>query len=286
MENYIIRTLAFNRSVRIMFAETTGIARAVCSQGQVSGRALRAALATTVTAAGLLCGTLKDHQRLSLKVGASRPGCRIFAEVDSGGNVRGYLSDEWQTVPAPEIAGLSLPELIGTGGSLQVIKDLGMYRGFTGITDMPYGNIVDDLAHYFRQSEQTPTCFVCHVEFDGDDAIVACRGAMAQLLPGADEDSLREVEGILRAPAVADPARPVSELPALLPADTALLGIAPLRASCGCCREMFYPMLMSLGVADLKDAVASNRSLDVVCHACGCRYSFAPEEVAALLPRN
>ncbi|BAD41170.1 Hsp33 family molecular chaperone HslO [Symbiobacterium thermophilum] len=286
MENYIIKSLGFHRNVRILFAETTGIARAVCRQGQVDGAALRKALATTVTAAGLLCGTLKDRQRLTLKVGTSRPGCRIFAEVDADGNVRGYLSDEWRSVPAEEAAGAPLQRLIGDRGQLQVIRDLGMYRGFSGITDMPYGNIVDDLAHYFRQSEQTTTRFVVHVALAEGGEVAACRGAMAQLLPGADHALLGEIEQVLCDPRMADPGNPVTAWPKLLPGDAAVLGMAPLRASCGCSREMFLPMLRSLSPADLREAVATNRSLEVVCHACGCRYSFSPDEMAAWVPER
>ncbi len=53
------------------------------------------------------------------------------------------------------------------------------------ITDMPYGNIVDDLSHYYTQSEQTPTWISTYLVFNEQDQIVLSRAVLVQLLPGS-----------------------------------------------------------------------------------------------------
>ena len=80
------------------------------------------------------------------------------------GNIRGYINDALLNAPLDNINNLSVEELIGDKGYIQVLKDLGMYSIFTGITDMPYGNIVDDFSYYFKQSEQTDSFFSVKVQ--------------------------------------------------------------------------------------------------------------------------
>ncbi|MDP4146910.1 MAG: Hsp33 family molecular chaperone HslO [Bacillota bacterium] len=62
-------------------------------------------------------------------------------------------------VPLDSINNLSVEELIGDKGYIQVLKDLGMHSIFTSVTDMPFGNIIDDFSYYFKQIEQIDTIF-------------------------------------------------------------------------------------------------------------------------------
>jgi molecular chaperone Hsp33 len=47
------------------------------------------ALSTTFTLSSLLCGLLKDKQRVSIQINTSTPSKYIRCDVDSYGNVRG-----------------------------------------------------------------------------------------------------------------------------------------------------------------------------------------------------
>lgn len=285
MKNYLIRSLAYHKQARLFFVENTDLIRAICSQPGVRGRRLKTVLGTVVSCASLITGTLKCQQRISLKVQAGQPGLRIFADGDARGNIRGYLSEEWLTVPFDRFERESLASLFGGKGYVQVIKDVGMNHVFTGITDMPYGTIVDDLSHYFAQSEQTATCFANHIEFGRDDEIVASRGILAQLLPGASGELISEIRAVLgHCPTLHATEAPVSELPGRLFGETDIMSTDPIQAFCGCSKAMFYPMLAGLGIQELKEAAAQERTVDMVCHACGCTYSFSPAEIAGLIP--
>jgi molecular chaperone Hsp33 len=65
--------------------------------------------------------------------------------------------------------------------------------------------------------------------------------------------------------------------------ETEIMSTEPIQAFCGCSKAMFYPMLAGLGVQELKAAVAQERTIDMVCHACGGAYSFSPAEIAGLV---
>jgi len=196
MANSLIKTMAYGKQARILFVNNTDLLRTICHRPSLKSKLLRHALGLTVSAASLLTGTLKDHQRLTLKIKASHPAYMLFADVDSQGHVRGYVSEGLLQAPPESLDKKSIPQFVGDRGIIQIIKDVGMFRNVTGITDMPYRTIVDDLSHYFNQSEQTPTHFAIHIDYMDDHRIRTGVGVLAQLFPGATEgllDHIREV---------------------------------------------------------------------------------------------
>ena len=288
--NLLIRTLACSGQARILFVQNADLLNTVCNRPAIRSRLLRYALGLTVSAASLLAGTLKDRQRLSLKVKGSRPGCVWFADVDAAGNVRGYPGEALLDMSPEDLDRLSLPQLIGDRGFIQLVKDVGMYRSVTGITDMPHRNIVDDLAHYFRQSEQTPTHFAIHIDFDENSRVRTAVGVMAQLLPGATEglmDRIREATRRLPdlSPADVD-GDAFRQVPHRLFHDIEWLDERRVQAYCGCSKEMLRPMLHALGPGELTAACERNHPVEIVCRICGQAHVFTPDEIRELLTRD
>src|SRR5690606_17939357 len=101
----------------------------------------------------------------------SEPKYKVFADADAKGNVRGYLNGELLKISNDPINKISLDRLIGNKGTIRVIKGSAMNQ-FTGITDMPYRNIVDDISHYFIQSEQTQTYIGANLGFGNDNCVL------------------------------------------------------------------------------------------------------------------
>ncbi len=287
--NYLVKGLAFDHKVRVFLVENTDLLKTICDKPEIQSRLLKTLLGTTVTAASLLTGTLKGNQRLSMKVKASRPDWRIFADVDSCGNIRGYLSESILEAPLGQWEELTVAQWVGGKGCLQVVKDDGMHHAFTGITDMPYSNIVDDIAHYFQQSEQTPTCLDIHISFNEKNEILRSQGILAQLLPGAPYPMLNDIRGILdrqpRLRAASKPRTPESSKAFLSSvfADIVWIGEQPLQAYCGCSKPMFYPMLLALGEDALRRACEEGQSMEMVCHVCGSKYGFELDEISGLM---
>ena len=92
MNNYILKTLAYNKQVRIFFMENTEMIKVICNHKDIS-KLLKTALGETVSIAALMSGTLKGNQRVSIKINASNPKYKICADFDSMGNIRGYIND-------------------------------------------------------------------------------------------------------------------------------------------------------------------------------------------------
>lgn len=70
MKNYIIKTLAYNKQVRILFVDNTNMVKEICDNKSMN-KLLKTVLGKTVSIASLISGTLKGNQRVSIKVNAS-----------------------------------------------------------------------------------------------------------------------------------------------------------------------------------------------------------------------
>ncbi|MFS0726938.1 Hsp33 family molecular chaperone HslO [Paenibacillus sp. 1P07SE] len=270
-------------NARLVFTEHTELLGSGC-RGPHLSQGVRVALARLLAVAGLTTGFMKDNERVTYKIKGSDRSRVLFAEADDLGHVRGYVSDACLS-DALVIGGDEIGQLTGTRGCVQVLRDIGMQRLFTGITDMPYGTITDDLAHYYSQSEQTPTFFWSSEQWSDEGALTLGRGIAIQLLPGAPLSLLHELRTLLAAGVsiASDPHVPLHTLPALLFGMTEALTEAPLRWYCDCSRELFYPMLYALDRAELQKARFASETVEFVCHKCGAAYTFSPDELTAFL---
>lgn len=286
MDNYIIKTLAYNKQVRILFVENTGMISELCNDEKF-GETLKIALGRTVSITTLISGILKGNQRISIKVNCTGGNYKLLADADSRGNVRGYINDALLNTHFNRISNSSVKELIGDKGYIQVMKDLGMNNTFTGITAMPYGNIIDDFSYYFKQSEQLPSLFSLNLVFNDKEEIILSRGILAQVLPGASIkliDNIKEIisknQHILTS---TESYNDFKDIPKLLFDDIEILDINSVQLFCGCSKEILYFMLYSLGNEELIIAYKDGKPVEIVCNNCGKKYQYNKEEIKVLI---
>lgn len=288
MNNFLVKGMAYDRQARVVFVSNTHLVRTLMQQQGVGHRLLRHALGSTLTLGSLLIGTLKDRQRLSLTIRASQSPHSIFVDVDAEGNVRGYLSDNLAGLPSERLDEISLYELIGSKGSIQMVKDIGMYRSMTGITDMPYRNISGDLSHYFEQSEQTPTWFATDLMIDEEGELLRSSGLMIQVLPGYHSNIRTCIQETLDAwpsfaPQAAEYAHGSVEIIRKLCPSFEMMAMESLQSYCGCSKEMMTPMLYVLGRDPLIEAISRGEKLEISCRICGKFYDYTPAEIGRLV---
>ncbi|MBK1812117.1 Hsp33 family molecular chaperone HslO [Clostridium sp. YIM B02505] len=284
MKEYIVKTLAYNKQVRILFMDNTNMIKEVCNNKNIS-KLLKTALGKTLTITALISGILKGNQRISIKVNASNRNYKVFADCDSYGNVRGFINDQLLNSDLHKIEQMSIKQLIGDKGCIQVLKDLGMNSIFTGITDMPYGNIVDDFSYYFNQSEQTDTFFSVNLLYNENNEIILCRGIMVQLLPEASEGIIDSVKEIIKENqhVLLEKNEDLNKILISLFEDIEVMETNEVRFFCGCSKEMFYPMLYSLDKEEIMDALNQGKSMEIVCNVCGKKHSFNSDDLKPLI---
>ena len=155
-----------------------------------------AALGRTLAAASMMGNALKGKgASLTLQIKGGGPLGTVLAVSDAEGNVRGYVQEPHVDIPLRPDGKLDVGSAVGFDGNLTVIKDLGMKEPYVGSVQLLGGEIAEDLAAYFVESEQIPTACALGVLVDRDQSVKVAGGYIIQLLPGATEDTIVKVEG-------------------------------------------------------------------------------------------
>ena len=242
-----------------------------------------AALGRTLAGASMMGNALKGHgASLTLQIKGSGPLGTILAVSDSDGNVRGYVTNPQTELPLRPDGKLDVGGAVGQEGSLTVIKDLHMKEPYVGTVNLLGGEIAEDIAAYFVESEQIPTACALGVLIDRDQSVKAAGGYLIQLMPGAGEDTIAKVEGgIMAAGNVSailekDP-DPEAMLRAVLSDfEVKVLEQEPVEYRCGCSRDRIERALLSAGVGTNSPTIlAEQGSCDLTCQFCDRVYHFS-----------
>lgn len=249
-----------------------------------------AALGRALAAASMMGNALKaEGASLTLQIKGGGPLGTVMAVADEFGNVRGYVQQPHVDLPLRPDGKLDVGAAVGSSGSLTVIKDLGMKEPYIGSVALLGGEIAEDLAAYFVESEQIPTACALGVLVDRDQSVRAAGGYIIQLLPGAGEDVIGRVEaGVLAAGAVTGlldrNGDPEAMLRTVLSGfDVEILETSPVEYRCYCSRERVERALISLGKQELESILAEQGGCELTCQFCDRVYRFSADQLRSLI---
>jgi molecular chaperone Hsp33 len=240
----------------------------------------------------LMCASLKGDERIGLKIDCSGPIKGLFVEANAFGEVRGYLKN----VPIPiekPLEDFDLSPFFGAG-FLSVTKTFrDAKHPFTGQVQLMYGNIAKDLAHYYLTSEQTPTVFNLSVKFDAEGNVTGAGGLMLQVMPGAGETAVDNLETMVSdlpsiGTAFADGERPKTLVSKSFKGlNPQFLGDHRVEFMCHCNHDRVENMLELLPKADLEDMLQKGPfPVEIKCHHCATPYRFGKEDIARVMTGN
>lgn len=287
-----------DRIVRAISTDGMVQAAAICSR-DLTERARQihktlpvatAALGRTLAAASMMGNALKsDGASLTLQFKGGGPLGTVLAVSDNEGNVRGYVTNPHVDIPLRKDGKLDVGTAVGHEGTLTVIKDLHMKEPYVGTIDLLGGEIAEDVAGYFVESEQIPTACALGVLVDRDQSVKAAGGYLIQLMPGAAEDTIAKVEGgIMAAGAVSAILEKNDDPEAMLRMvmsdfDLKILETCPVEYRCYCSRERVERALISLGRTELEQMLSEQGGCQLTCQFCDAVYEFTAEDIQRLL---
>ena len=287
-----------DRIVRAISTDGMVQAAAICSrdlterarQIQKTLPVATAALGRTLAAASMMGNALKsDGASLTLQFKGGGPLGTVLAVSDNEGNVRGYVTNPHVDIPLRKDGKLDVGTAVGHEGTLTVIKDLHMKEPYVGTIDLLGGEIAEDVAGYFVESEQIPTACALGVLVDRDQSVKAAGGYLIQLMPGAAEDTIAKVEGgIMAAGAVSAILEKNDDPEAMLRTvmsdfDLKILETCPVEYRCYCSRERVERALISLGRTELEQMLSEQGGCQLTCKFCDAVYEFTAEDIQRLL---
>ncbi len=234
-------------------------------------------------AGALLSSTVKGNDRILMQIQCGGPVKGMSIEAWASGAVRGYLVNNPIPLSAP-LESLDTSLIYGPG-FLTITKYLeGSKTPFSGDVMLGYGNLANDLALYFKESEQTPSLFYLSIDFDKEGRVWGAGGLFMQALPGCPDSTLEKLqegsERLSRLGRMIGESMSVreyveTELSAFHPHH---IGHTPIGFSCPCTRESFTSYLSSLPAAEKDEILKGEFPLELECLNCGSRYSYTKEE--------
>ena len=249
-----------------------------------------AALGRTLAAASMMGNALKgEGASLTLQIKGDGPLGKILTVSDNQGNVRGLVENPFVDIPLRADGKLDVGSAVGMMGNLTVIRDLNMKEPYVGSVDLLGGEIAEDLAAYFVESEQIPTACGLGVLVDRDQSVLTAGGYLIQLLPGASEDIITMVEGgIYAAGPVTELLKEDSDPESLLRRvmsdfDLEILEKSPVEYRCFCSRERMERALISLGPEELGAMIEEQGDVTLTCQFCDNAQKFTKEELEQIL---
>ena len=250
-----------------------------------------AALGRTLMGTAMLCATLKDDiTSVTVTLDGGGPLGRVVCVGDKGA-VRGLVDHPKVELPLRPDGKLNVGAAVGKQGRMTVVKDLGMKSPYIGQTAMVSGEIAEDFAAYYVQSEQKPTLQSLGV-LVGGGVVLRAGGILLQPLPGCDNDTLEALE--LRSPMLGDISREMCYEPLESLAQKWFQGLGyvplerePIAYRCNCSRGRMEKALISLGKEELRQMIADEQDgAELTCHFCHKTEHFSQNELKMLLIKS
>jgi len=249
-----------------------------------------AALGRVLMGASMMGDMLKEQNgSLTLQIKGGGPLGTILAVSDCEGNVRGYVQNPHVDLMEKYQGKLDVGAAVGLDGTLTVIRDIGLKEPYVGSIGLFSGEIADDLAMYFVESEQVPTACALGVLVDTDQSVTAAGGYLVQLLPGAGEEIISKIEaGVKKLGSVSHALAGGLDGEGLLKAvlsdfDLEILERHPVEYRCYCSRDRVSRALISMGKKDLAQMIQEQGQAELTCQFCDQVYRYTREELEALL---
>lgn len=288
MSDYLIKALACKGTLRVMTTVTTDTVREAQHRHGTWPTA-SAALGRTITATLMMGAQMKGDEKLTVTIQGGGPIGVIVADADTAGNVRGYVTNPRVHFELNPHGKLDVARAVGKNGFLSVVRDLGLKDNFTGRVPMVSGEISEDFTYYFARSEQIPSAVGAGVLVNPDHTVRASGGFLIQVLPGAEDHVITQVEDRLKViPPISkriDSGRtPEDLLQDLFPEkDYKILEKMPVRFHCDCSKEKFGTSIAHLGEAEIRQMIEEDHGADATCRFCQNSYHYTEAELKTML---
>lgn len=289
MKNEIKKFLAYNGRVSITCAMTTELvdeARKIHDLTPVS----TAALGRLLTMATIMGSDLKDEEdNITLQIKGNGPIGTMVAVVNGDMKVKGTVGNPYVDIPLNEFGKLDVGMAVGNDGFLNVIKDLGLKKPYIGIVPLSSGEIAEDFARYFTESEQTKSAVALGVLVN-KDGVKSAGGYLVSAMPDATDEDITNLEkNIFEAGAISrmlDEGLSLYEIARKITGDKDVKIIQEnidAKYECDCSEEKMKKALSTIGKKQLKEILKEDGKAEMTCHFCNKKYTVSKEELENMI---
>ena len=251
-----------------------------------------AALGRVLTAAAIIGSWQKNEKdSITLSINGNGPAGKIVATCKNDGYVKGYVTNPMADLPTRETDGkIDVAGIVGEG-NLTLVMDTGMKKPYTGTVNLTTGEIAEDLAVYFLQSDQVPSAVGLGVLVDVDYSIKAAGGFIIQLMPDATEEQISKLEenlkGLPSVTSILDEYHDAEKLIEILMKDIdfKILEKREVSYKCNCSREKVEDAIISVGPREIEEILKEDKKAEVSCYFCDKVYDFDEKDLERMLKK-
>ncbi|PIC63691.1 Hsp33 family molecular chaperone HslO [Sporosarcina sp. P13] len=282
--DYLVKALAFDGGIRAYAVRSTEAVGEVQRRHDMWPTAT-AALGRTLSASAMMGAMLKGEDRMTVKIQGDGPLGPIVVDANAKGEVRGYATNPQTHVPLNDKGKLDVRGVVGTEGTLSIIKDLGLKDYFTGQVPLISGEIAEDFTQYLVVSEQVPSAVALGVLVNPDNTVKASGGFIIQVLPGATDETITLLENKIAS------MKPISSLidQGLSPEEVLIevlgkenvvfLDTVAVKFDCECSKERFGEAIQALGRYEVQAMIDEDHGAEAQCHFCLETYQYSEAEL-------
>lgn len=252
--------------------------------------------------AALMIPLMKGQEHLCWKYDVDGPAAGFSVEADSTGYVRGFLYNEHIPVDNP-LENWDLKPFLGTGSmSVSRIHKEDSAPHISTV-EVNSGNIAEDLAWYYKQSEQISTAFNTGIQFDRQGRVIGAGGMFLQVMPetggknnsGASKSSSSDAEAdgqflarvemaFKTAPSLgqwfSEGGKIEDIVYGLFREFTPSVALRrDIRYDCPCSEETFANYIKMLPKQERDDILRKKEPLEIQCRNCGSVYTISVEKL-------
>lgn len=288
---YILRAIDETETIKISAAITTDVVEEAARIHKLS-KTTSAALGRVLTAAAIIGSWQKNEQdSITLSINGNGPAGKIVATCKNDGYVKGYVTNPGADLPTREADGkIDVAGIVGEG-NLTLVMDTGMKKPYTGTVNLTTGEIAEDLAVYFLQSDQVPSAVGLGVLVDVDYSIKAAGGFIIQLMPDATEEQISKLEenlkGLPSVTSILDQYHDAEKLIEILMKDIdfKILEKREITYKCNCSREKVEDAIVSVGPREIEEILREDKKAEVSCYFCDKVYNFDESDLERMLKK-
>ena len=288
---YILRAIDETETIKISAAITTDVVEEAAKIHKLS-KTTSAALGRVLTAAAIIGSWQKNEKdSITLSINGNGPAGKIVATCKNDGYVKGYVTNPGADLPTREADGkIDVAGIVGEG-NLTLVMDTGMKKPYTGTVNLTTGEIAEDLAVYFLQSDQVPSAVGLGVLVDVDYSIKAAGGFIIQLMPDATEEQISKLEenlkGLPSVTSILDEYHDAEKLIEILMKDIdfKILEKREITYKCNCSREKVEDAIVSVGPREIEEILREDKKAEVSCYFCDKVYNFDESDLERMLKK-
>lgn len=285
----LLRLTLKGGEARVFLCDTTQMAQQARDIHNASNTC-SAAMGRMIAAAAIMGTGLKsDGDRITATINGGGPAGPLCAVAGPDGAVKVTIDHPEVELPLKPNGKLDVGGALGKDGQLTIMRSFGFGEPYVGRVNLVSGEVAEDFAMYYLESEQTPS--LCALGTLVGEQIISAGGILIQAMPGCSEELLDALE--IRAELFGAISQMLSEMSleeivsgCFRGLEPEILEEIPLTLRCDCSRPYIERVLLSMGEAEIRDLIRTQHGCEVSCHFCRRHYSFSGAELERLLEQG